>query len=129
MLEKAWAKLHKSYERIEAGDTVNTIRDLVGAPGDSYNLRIKDEYEGLWEKMLRAKQEDWIITASTDDKDPNESARLKEIGLVAGHAYSILDVQQPRDDLQLLKIRNPWGNFEWQGDWGDNSSLWTPALK
>jgi hypothetical protein len=26
-------------------------------------------------------------------------------------------------------LRNPWGNFEWQGDWGDNSKCWTPVLK
>jgi len=26
----------------------------------------------------------------------------------------------------LIKFR---GNFEWKGDWGDESSLWTPALK
>lgn len=130
MLEKAWAKLHGSYERIEAGDTVNTIRDLVGAPGDSYNLRIKDEYEGLqWritDGCLRAK---WVITVSIDDKDPQEAARLKDIGLVPGHAYSLLNVAVVSPELTLLKIRNPWGNFEWNGDWGDNSDLWTDELK
>ena len=26
-------------------------------------------------------------------------------------------------------MRNPWGNFEWQGDWGDKSDCWTPELK
>lgn len=24
----------------------------------------------------------------------------------------------------LLKVRNPWGHGEWQGDWGDDSKLW-----
>ena len=28
-----------------------------------------------------------------------------------------------------MQIRNPWGNFEWEGDWSDNSVLWTPAMK
>ena len=31
--------------------------------------------------------------------------------------------------MKLLKLRNPWGSGEWQGDWSDNSSLWTPALR
>jgi len=24
-----------------------------------------------------------------------------------------------------VNIRNPWGKTEWNGDWGDNSHLWT----
>jgi hypothetical protein len=27
-----------------------------------------------------------------------------------------------------LNIRNPWGAFEWDGDWCDNSPLWTEEL-
>ena len=26
-------------------------------------------------------------------------------------------------------MRNPWGKFEWQGDWSDESDLWTPELR
>lgn len=33
------------------------------------------------------------------------------------------------DGTRLLKIRNPWGNFEWKGDWSDTSDLWTSDLK
>ncbi len=29
----------------------------------------------------------------------------------------------------MLNIRNPWGNFEWDGDWGDNSEKWTEEMK
>lgn len=28
-----------------------------------------------------------------------------------------------------MKLRNPWGKFEWKGDWGDESDLWTDELK
>jgi len=27
-----------------------------------------------------------------------------------------------------LNIRNPWGNFEWDGDWSDKSHLWTEDM-
>ena len=29
----------------------------------------------------------------------------------------------------FFKIRNPWGESEWTGDYCDSSPLWTPALK
>jgi len=29
---------------------------------------------------------------------------------------------------KLVNIRNPWGGFEWDGDWGDNSPLWTQEM-
>ena len=34
ILEKAWAKLHGSYARIEGGYSFNAMRDLTGAPGE-----------------------------------------------------------------------------------------------
>ena len=51
------------------------------------------------------------------------------------HAYGINDVFEFDDaynkgqKVRLLRLRNPWGNFEWQGDWGDKSDCWTPELK
>jgi hypothetical protein len=30
---------------------------------------------------------------------------------------------------KLVKLRNPWGKFEWTGAWGDESKEWTPELK
>ena len=28
-----------------------------------------------------------------------------------------------------MKIRNPWGQYEWNGAWGDNDSRWTPGMQ
>ena len=50
------------------------------------------------------------------------------MGLVGGHAYSILCVLDD-DSTKLVQIRNPWGDTEWKGDWSDKSTLWTPELK
>ena len=49
-------------------------------------------------------------------------------GIVSGHAYSLLEIYNI-NGLKLLKIRNPWGNFEWNGEYGDKSKNWTPELK
>ena len=37
MAEKAWAKLHGSYERICCGTPYYTLRDLTGAPTFEYD--------------------------------------------------------------------------------------------
>lgn len=32
---------------------------------------------------------------------------------------------------RMLKVRNPWGVFEWEGDWCDDSEKWSmnPKVK
>ena len=48
---------------------------------------------------------------------------------MAEHAYTMIGCIVLDDDTRLCKIRNPWGNFEWKGDWSDSSDLWTSELK
>ena len=73
MVEKAWAKVHGSYERIVGGDPCNTIRDLCGAPGNSYEIT---KTEGLFEKILEACTFDYIISCSIDSLSKEQSERL-----------------------------------------------------
>ena len=43
-------------------------------------------------------------------------------GLVKGHAYSVTGattVNLRGKAVRLVRIRNPWGAKEWNGDWGD----------
>jgi hypothetical protein len=49
-------------------------------------------------------------------------------GIVNGHAYSLLDVFDDKG-TNIYKLRNPWGNFEWNGAYGAKSNKWTPELK
>jgi hypothetical protein len=50
--------------------------------------------------------------------------------LLDGHVYSVLDVVE-LGGFQLLKVQNPWGTFEWDGDWSDRDRMWNehPDLK
>lgn len=56
-------------------------------------------------------------------------ARL-DCGLVKGHAYAVTDVRKVRlgtgllsffksEKLSMIRMRNPWGQKEWNGAWSD----------
>jgi len=45
----------------------------------------------------------------------------QEGGLVPGHAYSLISARKLNSGAEILKLRNPWVSFEWQGAWSDNS--------
>ena len=71
----------------------------------------------------------YLISGSTPGEDrwseieeTPDDEKMK--GMLPGHAYSILQAKEYKN-TKLLNIRNPWGKFEWTGDWGDNSKLWT----
>jgi len=51
LLEKAWAKVHGSYERIEAGQAHLTMRDLTGAPAYEYFV---ENTPGMFDLILAA---------------------------------------------------------------------------
>ena len=57
---------------------------------------------------------------------------LREVGLVGGHAYSILDVREATtrsgERVRLLRVRNPHGCTEWNGEWSDASDLWSQLV-
>lgn len=53
--------------------------------------------------------------------------------LVTGHAYTLLGaitLKKDGKDVLLYKMRNPWGNEQYDGPWGDNDNKnWTAELK
>uniref|UniRef100_A0AAV2JC16 Calpain catalytic domain-containing protein n=1 Tax=Knipowitschia caucasica TaxID=637954 RepID=A0AAV2JC16_KNICA len=66
-------------------------------------------------------------------------ARL-DCGLVKGHAYAVTDVKKVRlghgllaffksEKLQMIRMRNPWGEKEWGGPWSDSSEEWNKVSK
>jgi hypothetical protein len=54
-------------------------------------------------------------------------------GVMEGHAYTVISCHEVVDkegqDIQLIKMRNPWGENEWLGDWSDKSPKWSEATK
>lgn len=92
LLEKAWAKLHGSYERIEAGFAENVLRDLTGAPTEV----VETSDENLWERISRADRLRWIMAASAGSTSASVEA-LEKLGLVGNHSYGLLGCVEIED--------------------------------
>jgi calpain-15 len=93
----------------------------------------------LWSKILKFNRRGAVLAAGSPGEDKSiEDGRGGEgsgggSGIIAGHAYSIIDVKACRQAMgsqviRLMKLRNPWGAFEWKGDWSDNSPKWNDNL-
>ena len=58
---------------------------------------------------------------------------IKDLGLVVNHAYSLLDFirieTNKGEKVYLFKLRNPWSDGEWIGEWSDGSKLWDEKTK
>lgn len=65
-------------------------------------------------------------TPGVDNFTEKGGAR-KTGGIVPGHAYSVIACKE-YNNIRLLKVRNPWGQFEWEGAWSDKSNKWTQEM-
>jgi len=122
LIEKAWAKLYKSYVKIEAGTVEEALEDLTGAPSFVFFVD-KETDDAIWEKLKHADLKKYVIGASS-----RENINKEATGIVENHAYTVVSVHET-EGHKLVRIRNPWGNFEWKGDFSDSSALWTDSLK
>jgi len=129
LLEKAYAKLHGSYEALKGGTTCEAMEDFTGGVTEMYELN--QAPPNLYKIMLKAYERSSLMGCSIEP-DPNVLEAQTPEGLIKGHAYSItkvkyVDIQTPRSSgkIPLIRIRNPWGNeAEWNGAWSDKSPEW-----
>eukprot|EP01083_Nonionella_stella_P056574 148888_1 len=65
-----------------------------------------------------------VSTGHFESNSMQESkCQYEENQIVPGHTYTVRSITSV-DGFNLLNLRNPWGEFEWNGDWCDGSHLW-----
>ena len=125
ILEKAWAKFHVSYENTAGGQTGDTHNYLTGGSVMGYDFD-ETPKEELWKIIVDALDEQDMFVSCAGVADVQGPAI--DMGLITGHAYSILKAVQASNGERLIQIRNPWGQTEWNGAYSDSDSAWTPQL-
>ncbi|XP_018348907.1 PREDICTED: calpain-A isoform X2 [Trachymyrmex septentrionalis] len=129
LLEKAYAKLHGSYEALKGGTTCEAMEDFTGGVTEMYQM--DETPPNLFNILLKASERNSLLGCSIEP-DPNVVEAETPQGLIRGHAYSItrvknVEIQMPNryGTIPLLRLRNPWGNeAEWNGPWSDQSPEW-----
>ncbi|XP_057199495.1 calpain-3 [Triplophysa rosa] len=131
LLEKAYAKLHGSYEALKGGNTAEGMEDFTGGVTEFYEM--KEAPKQLYKIMQKGLERGSLMGCSIDSLVPARFETRTTTGLVKGHAYSVTAVeeckQQKESKVRLVRIRNPWGQIEWNGPWSDNSKEWETIPK
>ncbi|XP_069861990.1 calpain-3 isoform X4 [Dipodomys merriami] len=174
LLEKAYAKLHGSYEALKGGNTTEAMEDFTGgvteffeikeAPRDMYKIMRKAIERGslmgcsiddgtnmtygtspsglnmgeLIARMVRNMDNSLLRDSDLDPRgsDDRPSRTIVPVqyetrmacGLVKGHAYSVTGLEEATfkdEKVKLVRLRNPWGQVEWNGSWSDGWKDWS----
>ncbi|KAL8176941.1 UNVERIFIED_CONTAM: hypothetical protein K2H54_040311 [Gekko kuhli] len=141
LLEKAYAKLNGCYEALEGGNTAEALVDFTGGISEVLALdegglgTDPEKQKQLFERLKKAHSRAALISCSIRTLAGEEPESQLSCGLVRGHAYGITAVRVVHlrrgllelfktKKLQLIRLRNPWGNVEWNGPWSDQSPEW-----
>uniref|UniRef100_A0A8C7NYU3 Calpain-3 n=1 Tax=Oncorhynchus mykiss TaxID=8022 RepID=A0A8C7NYU3_ONCMY len=133
LLEKAYAKLHGSYEALKGGNTTEAMEDFTGGVTEFYEM--KEAPKELYKIMKKALERGSMMGCSIDSLVPARFETRTVTGLVKGHAYSVTAVEECKQSqhkepkVRLVRLRNPWGQVEWNGPWSDNSKEWVSLSK
>jgi len=140
IIEKAYAKIHNCYEALISGYIDDGLADMTGLVSEKVKLQKEFKKKGVkyvkfpHPNLNRSKDELWSwlrekieqntmmgCSINSSPKVPGEKAEHEfyykgdKSGLMAGHAYSIIDIIDITDvsgkPQRILRLRNPWGKL------------------
>lgn len=104
--------------------------DLTGGVSEKFHFRapeIAEAIEGgqFWKDLKKYHQQGFLLGCANTVKDENNQPEegMGNSGILFNHAYGIQQIREV-DGLQLIRIRNPWGQGEWTGKFADEDEAW-----
>ncbi|XP_031993017.1 calpain-9 isoform X2 [Hylobates moloch] len=124
LLEKAYAKLNGSYEALKGGSAIEAMEDFTGGVAETFQT--KEAPKNFYEILEKALKRGSLLGCFIDTRSAAESEARTPFGLIKGHAYSVTGIDQVNfrgQIIELIRVRNPWGQVEWNGSWSDRMAF------
>jgi len=130
LLEKAYAKLHGSYEALKYGSVLDGLADLTGGVAES--IPLKGDPTGSGRLLVELLDMTSVITANIQvEKETNKnSSKVEEKmanGITIGTNYRVYDVQKVQtmsgELVQLVHLR-AGDSCAYLGSWAPGSPDW-----
>lgn len=144
LLEKAYAKLYGSYEALEGGNLSDALVDLTSGVSAHLDLTIGgyvDDFEKrkqLFKMMTKEMSEHSLMCCAITPHSHEEAEMRTSVGLVKGHAYGVtacrkinigdtglFSIFKGAQKVRMVRLKNPWGEREWNGAFSDGSPEWS----
>ena len=109
-------------------DSEGVIQMLLG-PNSSPSWQDSRNADQVVQKVTNAIRNRWPMMCGIDCRNQDDYNRAKQVGLNAQHAYAVLGAITLSNHVSLIRLRNPWSQGEWNGDWSDNDRRWTRPLQ
>ncbi|XP_011495120.1 PREDICTED: calpain-C [Ceratosolen solmsi marchali] len=129
LLEKAYAKLHGSYEALKYGTLLDGLSDLTG--GITENIAIRQDPTGCGRALATLLDMTSLITCtvSNSQQQIRNSAEKLANGIQIGINYRLYAIERVEtfsgEAVQLVKLRNPLGpGGEYVGAWARGGLEW-----
>jgi hypothetical protein len=125
LVEKAYAKLHGSYEAIEAGHICDALTDLTSEYAGEVQLK-PDPLE-VAEQLRVATQGGFLCGLARIE--PDATGTYSNDGILTNHAYGVVGVyHEAAPGVTLVRTRSVWTDREWTGRWAAKSRDWLPDI-
>ena len=133
-------RLHGSYEALDGGCLSDALVDFTGGVSELVMLesdageKLYEEEEkrmALFTRLYEEVSQHALICCAVRATRGEEEKRT-DYGLVKGHAYGVTAVRRVtlgesglvgrlkgREKVNLVRLRNPWGEKEWSGAFSD----------
>ncbi|KAB0404791.1 hypothetical protein E2I00_018221, partial [Balaenoptera physalus] len=114
-------RLNGSYEALKGGSAIEAMEDFTGGVAETFTT--KETPGNFYEILDKALKRGSLVGCSIDIRNAAESEARTPSGLIRGHAYTVTGIDQVNfrgQKIELIRVRNPWGQVEWTRSWSDS---------